>query len=391
LLSTVTPNSTFLQQYKYVVKDEVKEDDILYLVKTTHREERDKLMEMKEIEVLLDGWGMYVVRANKRKAQEEIMVLLKGKIIQEKEIVLVKQMYNAEKKVKNDTADYEVKSIQSVPEIVAQINEQRWFDTVRQLATYNRYTLGSGNANAQQWIISQLSELAQRNSKFTYTTQSFPVQGGLGYNIIATLTGSVTPDVWVIIGGHYDSTSQSPSSSAPGAEDNGSGAAGVLEIARAFIGFDSPSTAIFIFFSGEEQGLYGSEYHSQRLVDEGHKNKLKLMHNMDMIAYRASSNPYYQVLLETFPAYENLFDTYTNNANRFTELDLLYSLNAFGSDHEPYLDLGMPALLTIDGDWDSYPHYHRTTDTIDKLNSRLGFEILKLGAATVATVVGFSA
>ncbi len=59
--------------------------------------------------------------------------------------------------------------------------------------------------------------------------------------------------------GHYDSTSQSTSSAAPGAEDNASGSAGVLELARVVIEAKPNVNVIFITFSGEEQGLVGSE------------------------------------------------------------------------------------------------------------------------------------
>jgi len=359
-------------------------EDHLYLVKSIQREEIKKMNE----HVLLDGWGMYVLKASNEIVEKQIVSLFpSATLFDHRDTVLVRQMHNMEKKY--TTEKLEANGVQSIPELVAQVNEQRWFDTVRQLATYNRYTSGSGIATAQQWITAQLQELVQKNPNFTFTTQSFPVGGTIAYNIIATLRGSVRPDEWVIIGGHYDSTSQSPNSAAPGAEDNGSGAAAVLEMARVFVGFNSPSTAIFIFFSGEEQGLYGSKYHASYIVNAGDKNKLKLMHNMDMIAYKASNNPLFQVLLETEPEWESLFDAYTDSATKFTELDLLYSLNAFGSDHEPYLSLGMPALLTIDGDWDSYPHYHRTTDTLDKLTSKLGFEIIKMGVATVARTLGF--
>jgi len=215
------------------------------------------------------------------------------------------------------------------------------------------------------------------------------VGANTAYNVIATIIGHATPDVLVIVGGHYDSTSQSPTSSAPGAEDNASGAAAVLEMVRAFATQPPPSTVIFIFFSGEEQGLYGSTYHASLVVRDGLAARVRLMHNMDMIAYRAASNPAYNVLIETNKPFDTLFPSYTESAATYTKLELLYSTYAFGSDHEPYLNRGMPGVLTIDGDWDSYPDYHRTTDTPSKCNQELGFQIVQMGVATIAKHLGY--
>jgi len=252
-----------------------------------------------------------------------------------------------------------------------------------------RFTRGTGIVSAQAWIIAQLEAIHKENSNLTITTQLFPVGSTPAYNIIATLHGYRDPENWVIIGGHYDSTSQSTSTAAPGAEDNASGAAGVLEMVRAFASKPPPSTAIFVFFSGEEQGLYGSNYHSTQLVNEGNARKVRHVHIMDMIAYKAASNPNYEVLIETYPQFQVIFPVYTEAAEKYTDLKLLYSTNAFGSDHEPYLRKGIQAVLTIDGDWDSYPDYHRTTDLPSRCNSALGAKILRMGVAAIAAYLEY--
>jgi len=276
-----------------------------------------------------------------------------------------------------------------IDSLVELVDGQRWFSDLEKLATFNRYTSGTGIAAAQEWLIAQLQVISKQYPHVVITTQSFPVRSTITYNIIATIQGHTSPDKWVIIGGHYDSTSQSPTTLAPGAEDNASGAAAVVEMIRVFAAKPPPSTAIFILFSGEEQGLYGSNYHASQIVNDGFKYKVQVMHNMDMIAFKAGSNSKYQVLLETNPEYESLFAAYTNSATAYTDLDLLYSLYAFGSDHEPYLKKGIPALLTIDGDWDLYPDYHRTTDTPSKCNAHLGEQIIRMGVGAVAYHLGY--
>jgi len=269
--------------------------------------------------------------------------------------------------------------------LVGQVSADRWFNDVKTLASYNRYTKGPDISYAQHWILSQLATL----TNITVTTQPFTYGSTSGVNVIGTIPGTTSPDTWVIVGGHYDSISQSPSLAAPGAEDNGSGAAAVLEMARIFNAYRPPSTVLLIFYSGEEQGLFGSIAHSQSLVNSGDASKVKLMHNMDMIAYQTTPSAPHAVILETSTDFTTLFPYYRQSAQRYTTLATFESTFAFGSDHEPYLERGIPALLTIDKDWDSYPYYHRTTDTIDKLNPSLGFEIVKLGVGAVAQVLGY--
>jgi len=273
-----------------------------------------------------------------------------------------------------------------ISELVSLISGARWFQDVSTLAGYNRYTLGTGIAAAQDWVISQLRLLPN----LTISTEAFTVSGRTSYNIIATMRGTTFPDEWVILGAHLDSTSQSTATAAPGAEDNGSGSSGLLQLARALSISPAPRTAIFIWFSGEEQGLIGSKFNAAGIVSRGDKAKVKLMHNMDMIGYTRTAATR-RVLLETYPQYSSLFQTYTSARNTYAPLlGIATSTNAWGSDHEPYLAQGMPALLTIDYDWDNYPHYHRTTDLPQYLNQDIATEILKMNVATCAVALGYT-
>jgi Zn-dependent M28 family amino/carboxypeptidase len=276
-------------------------------------------------------------------------------------------------------------TLASISTLVELVSQPRWFTDVTTLAGYNRFTRGTGIAAAQAWIINQLSLL----TNITVTTQPFTSGATSGVNVIGTIKGTTLPNNLVIIGGHYDSTSQSTSTAAPGAEDNASGAAAVLEMARIFNAHPPAATALFIFFSGEEQGLLGSVAHAQSLVNAGNATKVKLMHNMDMISYQQNANGPKQVLLETSTAYTSLFPYYRESAIRYTTLGVFESTTAWGSDHEPYIRRNMPALLTIDYDWDIYPYYHTTQDTPDRLNPGLGYQLIRLGVGAVAQVLGY--
>jgi Zn-dependent M28 family amino/carboxypeptidase len=116
------------------------------------------------------------------------------------------------------------------------------------------------------------------------------VGGTVAYNVIATLTGTTRPDDWYIVGGHYDSISEAPLTAAPGAEDNASGCAGVLELARVLTAAPPEGTVLFICYAGEEQGLLGSEDHVADLLASGNASKVQAMLDLDMIAYTADGD-----------------------------------------------------------------------------------------------------
>ena len=266
--------------------------------------------------------------------------------------------------------------------LVAMVDAQRWFGDLEALASYNRYTPGPEILDARDWIVQQLDALPD----LVVTTQAFPVWDTTGYNVVATLVGPTRPDDWYIVGGHYDSVSEDPYAAAPGAEDNASGCAGVLEMARIFA-FNRPeATVLFICYAGEEQGLYGSEFHAESLVTSGDAVKVKGMLDMDMIAYTADAE--LDCLLESEPQAQLLVDAFAAAAATYTTLEIVTSMYAWGSDHVPYLDRGMPALLTIENDWDQYPDYHSTLDLPSNLGLDMGREILRMNVAARAELAG---
>jgi len=263
-----------------------------------------------------------------------------------------------------------------------EVNAQRWFDDVVTLASTNRYTHGSEILTARDWIAQQLAALPG----ITVTTPSFGVGGTTAYNVVGTLPGTTQADDWYIVGGHYDSTSQAPYTAAPGAEDNASGCAGVLEMARIFTASPPPTTLLFICYSGEEQGLRGSADHAGDLVASGDAGKVRAMLNMDMIGYTGDAE--LDCLLETDAWAQDLLWPFVAAAAQVTTLVISTSTYAFGSDHVPYLDRDMPALLTIENDWDSYPDYHRTTDLPANITLEMGRQILRMNVAALGEMTG---
>ena len=170
---------------------------------------------------------------------------------------------------------------------------------------------------------------------------------------------------------------------APGAVDNASGCAGVLEMARVASNYSFASTIIFICFSGEEQGLFGSNHNVYSIIANNDQSKVKAVLTMDMIGY--TSNTDNEVLLETSSDYQWLMDVLAQNAATYVpDLTVYTSTNPFGSDHVPYINNSMPAILSIDDDWNVYPGYHQSSDLPENINLTQGSYILKTNMASLA-------
>ncbi|GHF40669.1 aminopeptidase [Streptomyces morookaense] len=162
--------------------------------------------------------------------------------------------------------------------LLREIDPHRIEATVRKLVSFGtRHTLSAqddpvrGVGAARDWLLAELRRSAQASGgRMTVELQSYvqqpaprvPVATTIT-NVVATLRGSVTPDRIYVVSGHYDSRNSDPMNAtgdAPGADDDASGVAVVLELARVFATRRPAATVVFAAVAGEEQGLYGSGY-----------------------------------------------------------------------------------------------------------------------------------
>ncbi len=205
-------------------------------------------------------------------------------------------------------------------------------------------------------------------------------------NVIAELRGKTTPEQIYIICAHYDSVSGDVWYSAPGAEDNGSGTAGVLHLAKIMSQYDFASTIRFCTWSGEEEGLLGSEAYASEAFDRG--DDIRAVYNIDMISYMDDD------IYDTTIAYENEFVDILTACQEASgiyvpQLTLYPDEGGGGSDHVSFLDFGYPAIMAIEyaETWDDfYPWYHTTYDTYDHLRYDYGVLNVKLGAALIGSL-----
>ncbi|WP_141731032.1 M28 family metallopeptidase [Oligoflexus tunisiensis] len=261
----------------------------------------------------------------------------------------------------------------------AALDADAWRSEVEEISRFSRYTYGSEIDAARTFLSSRLRSIpGLQVEESTFTTAR-----GLATNVIATLPGRSRPDEVYVVGAHYDSTSERPFELAPGAEDNASGTAGLLTLARLFAEQPPEATLIFIAFSGEEQGLLGSRAWLKNWLADGRTQQIHGVFIMDMIGY--SGDGELDCLLETSPASQP-FLSQIQAAHKDAELVLTSSLDYWGSDHVPFLDNRIPAVLFIENDYLDYPAYHRSTDTVDKIHPQLGPKILGLVAQTIGSL-----
>ena len=184
-------------------------------------------------------------------------------------------------------------------------------------------------------------------------------------NVIATLPGRVDPSRIVIVSAHYDSTSNEAQSRAPGADDNASGVAVVLELARIMRKRDFDFTVKFIAWGAEERGLIGSRYHAQGARQRQDQILAGIV--TDMVGY-ANATPE-DLDLATDSRSEWLARRYAAAAAEYGGLRSVSHLRSqYGSDCMAFWEQGYSAACAIEDDPLTNPNYHRVTDTVATIN-----------------------
>jgi hypothetical protein len=172
--------------------------------------------------------------------------------------------------------------------MLREIDPDRIKATILKLVSFGtRHTASSqtdpnrGIGAATNWVFDQMQSFAAASDgRMTVQRQTFtqPVASNIPVpttitNVIATLKGTASPERFYVITGHLDSRVTDVlnfTSDAPGADDDGSGVAVVLELVRVFATHQFPGTLVFATVAGEEQGLYGSAFMAAQMAAAGH-------------------------------------------------------------------------------------------------------------------------
>ncbi|SNY71482.1 M28 family metallopeptidase [Paractinoplanes atraurantiacus] len=225
------------------------------------------------------------------------------------------------------------------------------------------------------------AEMALTTLGYATSRQTVSVGGGQSANVIADRPGQASDRQVVLVTAHLDSVNQAGGTKAPGADDNGSGAAGVLLLASALAAHEWQNDLRLILFGGEEQGLFGSKHYVAGLSPD-ERGRIRAVLNMDMIGVRNGEEP--GVLLEGAPVSKALIDDLAAAAATYTGLRVETSLNPFASDHVPFIVAGVPAVLTIEGNDSANGTIHSANDLLTHIDYGLALEILRMNAAALA-------
>ena len=106
---------------------------------------------------------------------------------------------------------------------------------------------------------------------------------------------------------------------------------------------------------------------------------------MDMIGTINTPTP--TVLLEGAPLSQPIIDALMEAAETYTKLTVQTSLHPFASDHVPFIEMGIPAVLTLEGADSANSNIHTANDTIDKIDYELMVEVLRMNVAVIANMI----
>jgi Predicted aminopeptidases len=289
--------------------------------------------------------------------------------------------------------------------------------SAKQIETYIRKLVGFGTRNtnsdqndptrgigaARDWIFSEFEKISREcGNCLTVEKQSFLqeptpnrriIQPTTITNVMATLRGTTDPDRIYVVSGHYDSMCGSPvdgKCDAPGANDDASGTAAVIELARVMSKYKFDATIIFLTVAGEEQGLLGSTYFAQQAKE---KNlNIEAMLNNDIVGgvttfKNAANRQTVRVFSEGVPSNETQAEANTRRGvggendspsrqlARFIKetadiyspkfsVMMIYRRDRYlrGGDHIPFLERGFTAVRFTETNED-YDHQHQNIRT----------------------------
>jgi Zn-dependent M28 family amino/carboxypeptidase len=226
-------------------------------------------------------------------------------------------------------------------------------------------------------------------------------------NLIARISGDVHPDQAFILGAHFDTVSDSP-----GADDNASGVAGLLEIARILAGLSFESSIELVGFGLEEVGLRGSRQFAGTARAAG--RDLIGMISLELIAFTCDTPGCQYPFRDSLPCFDvstegvnvgtyiaavansasaALLDTFTSAAATYVPSLHVESALVAGtgacfsdtrrSDHAPFWDQGYPALMLTDTANFRNPNYHQPTDRLETLDLEFAADVTRAALATV--------
>ncbi|OSD03741.1 Zn-dependent exopeptidase [Trametes coccinea BRFM310] len=258
-------------------------------------------------------------------------------------------------------------------------------DPASELAT--RHSFSEDAPRAAAWLKSRFEETGASCDLHYF-------REGFAPNVICKLTASEDTTETLVLGAHYDDRGSFGSVRAPGANDDASGTAALLAIARTIArrGVVFKANVLLCAFAGEEQGMVGSRAFAEELREKG--ANVTLMIQADMLAYRVpGERPQLGLNDPSLLGTAELTHILSNVSTIYSpELTVGYFPYPGGSDHQSFHEQGYPAAQVYErAGYTKDPMYHKTGD----LSDRDGYDFQQIKSiamvelATVLHVAGF--
>jgi len=271
----------------------------------------------------------------------------------------------------------------SIALILSTIDARHVEHTVNTLVSFGtRNTLSAqddpkrGIGASRDWLYSEFQKIAATSDgRMTVELQTFEQQPGRYpriakatklTNVVATLRGTKSPDRVYVVSGHYDSMCSSPTDAecdAPGANDDASGVAVVLEAARVMAPHPFDATIVFMAVAGEEQGLVGSTYFAEQAKKNG--MNIEGMFTNDIVGHGSGKgDDRVRVFGGETDSDSRILSRYIDDAARKQipefHVWLIDRRDRFlrSGDHVPFLDQGYPAVRFTEP-MENFDHQHQ--------------------------------
>ncbi len=323
-----------------------------------------------------------------------------------------------------------------VRKIVDEVSEDRIKANIEKLASFGtRNTLSNaedpahGIGAARQWIFDQFKSysprLQVRFDKWRVKKQGMRIFKDVDlYDVVAVLPGKLMPETEILVTGHYDSLNmgqrQAPPPNpdgtigaapraqmtpeefeknanlpAPGACDDGSGTANVMELARVMSQYEFDKTLVFIAFAGEEQGLVGSTLEAAKAKKEN--EGIEAVINSDIIGTEVSGNGridngsvsvYSDEVMDS--ANQQLARLYREIGERYVpsmKVKVMFMQDRVGrgGDHTPFQIEGFAA-VRVSTPNENYANQHTATDTLENMSVPYTARVTRINGAVAASL-----
>ena len=354
------------------------EDNELYYIVYCEKENQQNYVERENVEVLFSNNDLLIVKslgAEIKPAKNDGMVAI----------------YNKTARLAQARRDFPTVTEEDAltRTLMDEVSIENLTATVQHLQDYGRRQYNTSQAyEAGQWIYDQFDNLGLDVEQFEFkygVNESSP-------NIIATQWGTKYPNKYIVCGSHYDSErSGHGGQEAPGADDNATGVATVLETARILSEYTFECSIIYCAFSAEEIGLVGSEAYASFCAEMGYE--IVAYFNNDMNGYLHPGNEIHVDLI--YPDnVETLGNYYMNVANvYFPEMEVRHIEFTKGdSDHTSFNNNGFMGIYPFEDKDNSSPYIHTLEDVIGiSVNSfEQSQRFTQMNLACLVTLAGLS-